>query len=229
MPRSVVLYASSEVVRQLKQRLEERFGSEKIKPYTCSFAHESEAGARRVRITELVSYALAPTLDDLVARGQALPVSTADKEVCDVSYEDLMQGADRFRRTAVLYFSSPTIIGLGGYSVSFPVLPLMLSYYIHVWNSLAGLKITRAPELLEHVKMHDFRVSSARTEHGAGFQGWAALEIDKGRSEEEIQTFNALIDLAFYCGTGLHTDEGLGQTRRAKDQGPRKKATIKQI
>jgi CRISPR-associated endoribonuclease Cas6 len=223
MPRSVVLYASSDVVHQLKRRLHERFGSDKIKSYTCSFAHESEAGAHRVRVTELVPYALTPLLDDLVATGQALPVSTADDDVRETSYEELMQGADAHQREAILQFSSPTIIGLGGYGVCFPVLPLILSYYIHTWNSLVGSPIARAPELLEHVKMHDFNVSCVRTEHGAGFQGWVALEMDKGRTEEEIRSFNALVDLAFYCGTGLHTEEGLGQTKRAKDKGARNK------
>jgi hypothetical protein len=222
MPRSVVLYTNDDVLFQVKRRLAERFGPEKIKPYTCSIAHASESGARRVRITELVPYSLAPILDELVAGGQALPVSTADKDVCGTSYEDLMQGADRFRRTALLQFTSPTIMSLGGYNVSFPVLPLMLSHYVHVWNSLAGFKITKVPELLEHVRLGDFKVSCVQSERGAGFQGWIVLEMEKGRPEEEIQTFNALVDFAFYCGTGLHTDEGLGQTRRVEDKGSRR-------
>ncbi|HME44745.1 MAG TPA: CRISPR system precrRNA processing endoribonuclease RAMP protein Cas6 [Syntrophorhabdales bacterium] len=224
MPRSVVLYTSDDVLLQVKRRLAQLFAPDKIKPYTCSFAHASETGTRRVRITELVPYSLAPILDEVIASGQALPVSTADKDVCGTSYEDLMQNADRFRRTVLLQFSSPTIISLGGYTVSFPVLPLMLSHYIHVWNSLAGFKITRAPELLEHVKLAYFKVSCVQSEHGAGFQGWVTLEMEKGRAEEEIQTFNALTDFAFYCGTGLHTDEGLGQTRRAEDKDSRRKA-----
>ena len=219
MPRSVVLYTSDEVLLQLKQRLSEHFGPAAIKPYTCSFAHASEAGARRVRITELVPHSLAPILDELVAGGHALPVSMADKDVRGASYEDLIQDADRFHRSAVLHFSSPTMMSLGGYSVSFPVLPLMLSHYIHVWNSLAGFNITRAPSLLEHIKMGDFKVSCVHSEHGAGFQGWVELEMEKGRPEEEIQEFNALVDFAFYCGTGRHTDEGLGQTRRATAKG----------
>ena len=216
MPRSVVLYTSDDIFLQIKQRLAELFAPEKIKPYTCSRAHASETGARRVRITELVSYSLAPIIDDVVGKGQALIVSAADRDVCGASYEDLLQNADRFRRKALLQFSSPTIVGLGGYLVSFPVLPLMLSHYVHTWNMLAGFKITRVPELLEHVKMKEFKVSYVRSEHGPGFQGWVALEMEKGRSEEEIQLFNTLIDFAFYCGTGLYTDEGLGQTRRAQ-------------
>ena len=223
MPRSLILYASNEVLLQLKERLAERFALQALKPYTLSAAHKSESGFWRIRITELSEYSLSPIVDELLASGQALPVSTADKEVRGTSYEDLLQDADGFQRAAVLQFSSPTVLGLGGYSVCFPVLPLMLSQYLHVWNGFAGLKIPRASELLEHIKMRDFKVSCVRSEHGAGFQGWVALELDKGRSEEEIQAFNALLDFAFYCGTGLRTDEGLGQTGRAKDQGPRRK------
>ena len=140
-----------------------------------------------------------------------------------------MQDADRFRRSAVLQFSSPTILSLGGYSVCFPVLPLMLSHYIHVWNKLAGFNIAGAAELMEHVRMGDFRISCTHSEHGPGFQGWVALEVDKGRPEEEIQAFNALVDFAFYCGTGLRTDEGLGQTRRAKEQDPTRQGPKRMI
>jgi len=221
MPRSVVLYTSDDVFLQIKQRLAERFAPEKVKPYTCSPAPFSETGARRVRITELVPYSLAPIIDDVVGKGQALAVSAADRDVCGASYEELLENADRFHRETLLQFSSPTIVSLGGYSVSFPVLPLMFSQYIHTWNSLAGFKITRVPELLEHVKMKEFKVSYVRSERGPGFQGWVALEMEKGRSEEEIHLFNALIDFTFYCGTGLHTDEGLGQTRRAHREIPK--------
>jgi hypothetical protein len=214
MPRSLVLYTSNEVLARLRERLTQGYGHESIKPYTLSFAHQSEGDSRRVRITELSSYSLSPVIDDLTASGQALPVSTGDKDVRGASYEDLFESADRFRRTAVLQLLSPTIITLGGYQVAFPVLPLMLSQYVHVWNTFAGFKIGKAPQLLEHLKVGDFRISCVQTEHGPGCQGWIALELAKGRPEEEIQQFNALVDFAFYCGTGLHTDEGLGQTRR---------------
>ncbi|MBP1741266.1 MAG: cas6 [Deltaproteobacteria bacterium] len=214
MPRSLVLYTSNEVLFRLRERLTQGYGLEPIKPYTLSFAHRPEADSHRVRITELSSYSLSPIIDDLTGSGQALPVSTADKDVRGVSYEDLFESADRFQRTAVLQLLSPTIITLGGYHVAFPVLPLMLSQYVHVWNTFAEFKIAKAPQLLEHLKVADFKISCVQTEHGPACQGWIALELAKGRPEEEIQQFNALIDFAFYCGTGLHTDEGLGQTRR---------------
>jgi hypothetical protein len=214
MPRSLVLYTSNQVLSRLKERLARTYEQDPVKPYTLSFGQTSEGDARRVRITELLAYSLSPIIDDLVAGGQALPVSTADKDVRGVSYQDLFEGADPSQRTAVLQLSSPTIISLGGYSVAFPVLPLMLSQYVHAWNAFAGFQVARVPHLLEHLKMTDFKISCTQTEHGPGCQGWVALELATGRPEEEIRTFNALVDFAFYCGTGLHTDEGFGQTRR---------------
>ncbi len=214
MPRSLVLYSSNEALARLKERLTRTYEQDPVKPYTLSFGQTSEGDARRVRITELLAYSLSPIIDDFVATGQALPVSTADKDVRGASYQDLFEGADAFQRTAVLQFSSPTIVSLGGYRVAFPVLPLMLSHYVHAWNAFAGFKITRVPHLLEHLTMVDFKISCVQTGHGPGCQGWIALELTTGLPEEEIRTFNALVDFAFYCGTGLHTDDGLGQTRR---------------
>jgi hypothetical protein len=44
--------------------------------------------------------------------------------------------------------------------------------------------------------------------------------MERGRTEQEIALFNTLVDFAFYCGTGAHTDEGLGQTRRMERPSP---------
>ena len=224
MPRSGILYASSAVLFQLKERLGGRFAPEVVKPYTLSAAHKTQGDFCRIRFTELVEHSLSPIIDELLTSGQALPVSRADNDVRGTSYEHLLQDADRFQRTAILQFSSPTIIDFGGYSVPFPVLPLMLSSYLHLWNAFARLEIPRAAELLRHIKMRDFKCSCVRSTHGPGFQGWVTMEMDKGRSEEEIRAFNVLIDFAFYCGTGLHTEEGLGQTGRAKGHGLTSKA-----
>ena len=49
-----------------------------------------------------------------------------------------------------------------------------------------------------------------------GFEGRVSLELDKGLSEETIRLFNLLVDYASYCGTGLYTNEGLGQTGRLR-------------
>jgi hypothetical protein len=219
MPRSLILYASSETVEQLKRRVEELCAADKVKPYTFSLAHKTDKTGSdlvRVRLTEFRPFGLAPIIDGLVAKNLLVTVTAADKEQRDITYEALMEEADATQRAAVMQFSSPTIIGLGGYTVCFPVLPLMLSFYIHMWNTFSGMKFMRGPDILDHVKMGDFKVSCVQTEYGAGFQGWATLEMSKGRPEEDIRMFNALLDFAFYCGTGLYTDNGLGQTDRKR-------------
>lgn len=219
MPRSLVLYASSETVEELRRRTEELSVADKVKPYTFSLAHKTdrtEIDLLRVRLTEFRPFGLGPIIEELVAKGLVTFVTAADKDQRETSYEAIAEDADTTQRTALMQFSSPTIIGLGGYTVCFPVLPLMLSYYIHMWNTFSGMKVTRGPDILDHVTMGDFKVSCVQTEYGAGFQGWAALEMSKGRPEEDIRMFNTLLDFAFYCGTGLYTDKGLGQTERKR-------------
>jgi CRISPR-associated endoribonuclease Cas6 len=219
MPRSLVLYTSSETLEQLRKRIEDLCASDKVKPYTLSLAHRTDRtqiDLLRVRLTEFRPSGLTPIVEELVTKGLVTTITAADKDQRETSYEAIMEDADVTQRAAVMQFSSPTIIGLGGYTVCFPVLPLMLSHYIHMWNTFSGMKFTRGPDILDHVTMGDFKVSCVQTEYGAGFQGWAALEMRKGRPEEDIRIFNALLDFAFYCGTGLYTDKGLGQTDRKK-------------
>ena len=63
--------------------------------------------------------------------------------------------------------------------------------------------------------MTDFKISCAaagpivRGRYGRA-EGWVTLEMERGRTEQEIALFNTLVDFAFYCGTGARTDEGAG-------------------
>ena len=96
----------------------------------------------------------------------------------------------------------------------FPVHPIVFERYAEVWNAFSEVKMRAAAEWLPYVHVTDFKISCLASPYGVGAQGWVALEMEKGRSEDEIGLFNTLVDFAFYCGTGLHTEEGLGQTRR---------------
>ena len=42
----------------------------------------------------------------------------------------------------------------------------------------------------------------------AGAEGWVVLEMEKGRTEQEIALFNTLVDFAFYCGTATRWGAG---------------------
>jgi CRISPR/Cas system endoribonuclease Cas6 (RAMP superfamily) len=135
------------------------------------------------------------------------------------TYEELMENADRFNRTASLHFASPTIINLDGAETPFPVVPVLLHHYMDVWNLFSPTAIAGGGEWVGRVRLRDFKISCVMTPFGPGFQGWITLELDKGRTELEIASFNALLDFAFYSGTGLYTSRGLGQTRRVERKG----------
>ena len=216
MPRSLVLYTTKDVVARLKEKAAELYRDRAIKPYTFSFAHPTPADPLRIRLTELVENCLAPCLDDITAAGDIAYGSAPDPEVRADSFEELFEGADAFSREVRMQFLSPTLVTLGGYRVSFPVLPLTFSTYIYAWNAFSPKKIPGTAALFEVIQMTGFKISCVHTAYGVAFQGWIDLEMEQGRTADEIRMFNALCDFAFYSGTGLHVQEGLGQTRRAK-------------
>jgi len=185
-----------------------------IKPYTFSYAQRTDAGSVRVRITEVSDGALTQEWADMAKRGEATLASSPDRDVRRRTFDELMVNADRASRETALQFVSPIIVEVSGRAVPFPVFPAVFEQYIAVWNAFSDTKISAGTEGLGHVHVTDFRISCVASAFGPGSQGWVKLEMEKGRTEVEIALFNGLIDFAFYCGTGLHTDEGLGQTRR---------------
>jgi CRISPR/Cas system endoribonuclease Cas6 (RAMP superfamily) len=110
---------------------------------------------------------------------------------------------------------SPTIVEINARAGPFPVFPVIFEHYIAVWNRFSDALIDPSwTDRLDHIRITDFRISCVASPFGPGSQGWVKLEMEKGRSEADIAMFNRLLDFAFYCGTGLHTVDGLGQTRR---------------
>ncbi|MGD0231068.1 MAG: CRISPR system precrRNA processing endoribonuclease RAMP protein Cas6, partial [Syntrophorhabdales bacterium] len=170
-----------------------------------------ETGAVRVRATELKQGVLMPLIADLVEKGEATLASSADRDVRTITYDDLLDGANPFSRVATVQYASPTIVRVLGQDVPFPVIPEAFALYRQTWNIFSGLTLPHIViEAMQHVRVTDFKVSSAASPFGAGVEGWVTMEMEKGRPEREIAVFNALVDFAFYCGTGAHTAEGLG-------------------
>ncbi len=225
MPRSLVLYTTEEALGRLRAETERLYSERPVRPYTLSFSHTTCSGSR-VRITELLDGCLGACLDRVRACSPAAFGATPDPDVHEASFEELIEGADRFTRQARLQFLSPTIVTLGGYGVPFPVLPLTFSCYVYAWNAFSPKKIPGTAALFEAIRMVDFRISCVRTSQGPAFQGWIDVEMQEGRAEEEIATFNALCDFAFFSGTGRHTEEGFGQTRRAARRGSEKRKAM---
>jgi len=214
MPRSTVIYTNSDAFALFKEEARRKFKGLAIKPYTFSYAQRTDTGSMRARITELAEGALASEMAMLVERGEATLASPVDRDVRVGTFEELMGDADRTRLEVVLQFVSPVIVEVNGALGPFPVLSAAFGRYITVWNAFSEEKIGLSEVGLAHVRITDFKISCVASPFGPGSQGWMRLEMERGRTEGQIGLFNGLLDFAFYCGTGLHTDEGLGQTRR---------------
>ncbi len=213
MPRSTVIYTSREGFAELEGLLHASSGTALAPPYTLSFPRKAETGLFRVRVTELDNRAVIPVIEEMAGRGTCTVAAASDREVKAATYEELLEDADRFTRVLTLQFSSPTIVDLNGQHVPFPVVPLLFADYARIWNSFSKVGMSGEMEWVKHVHPVDFKISCATTPFGLGFEGWMRLEMDRGRTEEEIARFNALADFGFYAGTGLHRTRGLGQTR----------------
>jgi CRISPR/Cas system endoribonuclease Cas6 (RAMP superfamily) len=215
MPLSAVIYTSLDAFASIRDAVRKSAEGLEIKPYTFSFAHKLETGAVRVRATELAQGALMPVVGEMVKRGEATLASRADREVGEAAYEELIEDADRARRVATIRFASPTIVEVQGERVPFPVIGAIFARYREIWSAFSPVPLPPARQAMEHVHVTDFKISCAAAGPiGAAAEGWVTLEMERGRTEQEIALFNTLVDFAFYCGTGAYTDEGLGQTRR---------------
>jgi len=198
--------------------LEEQFSEYALKPYTISLPQGTGSGLFRARLTEVKDGAVLPIIAKLIEDGDVTIATSADRDVREQSYEELVEGADRASRVVRVQFASPTVIVCNGRPAPYPVFPALIDYYVRMWNGFSGMETEGTEDVVEHVEVKDFKISYASTALGAGFEGWIDCEMSLGRTEAEISLFNRLIDFAFYCGTGLHTDKGMGQTRRAKKQ-----------
>jgi hypothetical protein len=214
MPRSAVIYTSREAYVDLDGTLRDAFEHYAIKPYTLSHAQKAEAGRVRVRITELADEAVLPLARKEMEKAEALFASSGDRDVRGSTYRNLIDDADPSGRSATIQFVSPTMLDILGETVPFPVVSFIVARYIDVWNAFAPDRFPLTAEAVRHIHAEGFKISCVSTRRGPGCQGWLALEMERGRTEEYLRLMNALIDFAFYAGTGLHTDEGLGQTRR---------------
>jgi len=214
MPRSVVIYTDPVTLSGLKDFARREYSGYSTKPYTFSFGQKTQSPNLRARICELREGVLGSAIDELVKKGIAVLAAPQDRDVRARTYGELLDEADRATRVATLQFATPIILEVSGEVVPFPVIPTIFRKYIEVWQALSDADISGSADALRHIRVIDFRISCVPTPYGPGAQGWVGLEMEKGRTEEEIALFNGLIDFAFFCGTGLHTDEGLGQTRR---------------
>jgi len=228
MPRSEIAYLNREAFAELKDSLTRTFEGQDPKPYTMSLPQRTKDERVRLRITELADGVVFPLITEFAGQRGILFSSSADREVRDSSYRELIENGDRFETAATIQFVSPLIVDVQHLPIPFPVMPSAIARYVEVWNAFAPMKFPLAPESLQRVAVSDFRISCMPTSFGIGGQGWVTLGMGRGMTEEYIGLVNCLVDFSFYSGTGLHTDVGLGQTRRmdGKVQRPQPGSTL---
>lgn len=219
MPRSLVLYTNRDIYRLFEETLADTFREYPSPSYTLSFAQKAQGETVRVRITTMDDGGIADAIaEELAETKKAVFASGSEPDVQSATYKDLHENADRSSREMRLRFTSPTLLKMGSYQVQFPIVHLLFRHYMVAWNTFSPRKIAFEPALLECLKATNFKISSENSRFGLAFQGWIDLEIARGRTENEIAILNMLCDFSFYCGTGMHTDNGLGQTRRVSQE-----------
>jgi CRISPR-associated endoribonuclease Cas6 len=134
------------------------------------------------------------------------------------TYAALLTGATPQRRIS-LAFRSPTSFRRGGRRTGQAPEPrTCFTGYLLKWNAFSPVLIPE-DELLEYVSLH---LKPARQELRpapmklgryvipgvVGTVEWLA----EGGAPHLLRLVNALADYAFYCGTGTHTTQGMGQT-----------------
>lgn len=143
-----------------------------------------------------------------------------------VTYGRLYEEASDCQRLATLKFYSPTTLERSGLPYPLPDPCAMFHGYARIWDSFSGIVL--APGLLEAIEEHlildDFRIQRRRSEAEQGpvpgFIGSATFRLAGRHPESMLKGLNVLADYAFFCGTGIGTDHGMGLTRRIlQDEG----------
>ncbi len=127
-----------------------------------------------------------------------------------------------------LRFASPTTFKQRGLNLLFPIPANVFHSYREKWNAFTLLPIDDAfiPWVEQNVvvEAHHLQTRSVELGDGSlrGFTGWVRYgAVDKDPTR--LKQLNALADFAFFCGTGQKTTQGMGQTRRIKAEGGRRK------
>jgi CRISPR-associated endoribonuclease Cas6 len=137
-----------------------------------------------------------------------------------VPYEGLYEEASDSLKEATLKFYTPTTLERSGDPYPLPDPCTVFLGYMRIWDSFSGIAL--APGLKEVIRerllLSDFRIQQRRcaADQGCvpGFVGSATFQLAGRHPESILKGMNALADYAFFCGTGIGTDRGMGLTRR---------------
>lgn len=136
------------------------------------------------------------------------------------TYQQLCEEASSTCRELRLQFVTPTMFCRHGGALPLPDPQIAFKGFLRSWNWFAFLPLSSDLEKLidHHIFLKDFRISAANYDTGEGmrpsFTGWCQFVLVGRHHEKHIKEFNLLADYSFYCGTGHHTDRGMGVTRK---------------
>ncbi|MFQ6027610.1 MAG: CRISPR system precrRNA processing endoribonuclease RAMP protein Cas6 [Dehalococcoidia bacterium] len=135
------------------------------------------------------------------------------------TFGSLAQAAWPVRRLDMVGLS-PT--GFRGQRANHPVPDpaLCLEGYLRKWNAFSPHSLPPEP-LLEYAREHvSVTRAFVRTEHlnfpgfrERGVTGWWRWQVS-GPDPQACRTINLLANFSFFCGTGMKTAQGMGQTLR---------------
>jgi len=140
-----------------------------------------------------------------------------------VPYGRLYEEASDCLRLVTLKFYSPTTLERSGLPYPLPDPCGIFLGYARIWDAFSGIALSPGlrEAIEEHLLLVDFRIQRrlSAAEQGAvpGFIGSAKFRLAGRHPESILKDLNALADYAFFCGTGIGTDHGMGLTRRILD------------
>lgn len=137
-----------------------------------------------------------------------------------VPYERMYEEASDCHRLVTLKFCSATVLERSGHPYPLPDPRRVFLGYARLWDRFSGVPLS--PGLREaldrQLLLVDFRIRRRNTGTGTGslpgFVGSATFRLEGRHPERTLRGLNVLADYAFFCGTGIGTEKGLGLTRR---------------
>jgi len=145
-----------------------------------------------------------------------------------VPYGRLYEEASDCLRLVTLKFYSPTTLERSGHPYPLPDPCGIFLGYSRIWDAFSGIALAQGlrEAIEEHLLLLDFRIQRrlSADDEGAvpGFVGSAKFRLAGRHPESILKGLNALADYAFYCGTGIGTERGMGLTRRILESGERR-------
>ncbi len=136
------------------------------------------------------------------------------------TYGQLLEEASSTCRELRIQFVTPTTFIRHGGALPLPDPQITFKGFLQSWNWFAFLPLSSDLERLidHHILLKDFRISATTYDTGEGktpsFTGLCQFVLVGRHHEKHIREFNLLADYSFYCGTGDHTDMGMGVTQR---------------